>query len=129
VELIDRIAAPGAAAASSPAHRRAARDAWATLLARLYEVFPLVCPLGGAGMRIIAFITDGPTLRNSLVHLGEPMTPPTVAPARDPPLWDRPPAGQREIDPQAQPAGDCAFDQRVTWQPRPSARSRQPVIT
>ena len=33
-------------------------------------------------MRIIAFITDGPTVRDILVHLGEPITPPTVAPAR-----------------------------------------------
>jgi hypothetical protein len=30
--------------AADPAHRRAARHAWALLLARIYEVFPLVCP-------------------------------------------------------------------------------------
>jgi hypothetical protein len=44
----------------------------------------------------------------------------TTAPPAAEPATDRPPAGQREIDPQAQPAPDCAFDQRVTWQPRPS---------
>jgi len=31
--------------AAEPAHRRAARYAWAMLLARIYEVFPLLCPL------------------------------------------------------------------------------------
>jgi hypothetical protein len=63
----------------------------------------------------VAFITDGPTVRDILVHLGAPITPPTVAPARGPPLWQWPPAGQREIDPQAQPAPDYEFDQRVAW--------------
>ncbi len=38
--------------------RRASRYAWAQLLARIDEVFPLVCPRCGGGMRIIAFITD-----------------------------------------------------------------------
>jgi len=45
-------------------------------------LFPLVCPLGGAEMSIIAFITDGPTVRDILVHLGEPAAPPRIAPAR-----------------------------------------------
>ncbi len=87
--------------AAEPAYRRAARYAWALLLARIYEVLPLVCPNCGGAMRIIAFITDGPTVRDILVHLGEPIAPPTVAPARGPPFWERPPAGKREIDPQA----------------------------
>jgi len=26
-----------------------------------------------------------------------------------------PPAGQREVDPQAQPAPDYEFDQRIAW--------------
>jgi len=34
--------------AAKPAQRRAARYAWARLLGRIYEVFPLVCPLRGA---------------------------------------------------------------------------------
>jgi len=33
-----------AQAAEEPIHRRAARYAWALLLARIYEVFPLLCP-------------------------------------------------------------------------------------
>jgi hypothetical protein len=39
-------------------------------------------------MRIIAFITDGPTVRDILGHLGEPAMPPRIAPARGPPLWE-----------------------------------------
>ena len=35
--------------------RRAARYAWVLLLARIHEVFPLVCPRCGCEMRIIAF--------------------------------------------------------------------------
>ena len=66
-------------------------------------------------MRIIAFITDGPTVRDILVHLGAPTAPPRIAPAPGPPLWELPPAGQREIDPQAQPAPAYEFDQRVAW--------------
>jgi len=58
------------------------RYAWALLLARIYEVLPLVCPNCGGAMRIIAFITDGPTLRETLDHLGEPTAPPRIAPAR-----------------------------------------------
>ncbi len=91
------------------------RYAWAALLARIDEIFPLVGPNCGGAMRIIAFITDGPTVRDLLAHLGEPIAPPTVAPARGPPLWAWPPAGQREIDPQAQPAPDYGFDHRRSW--------------
>jgi hypothetical protein len=39
-------------------------------------------------MRIIACITDAPTERDILVHLGEPTAPPRIAPARVPRLWD-----------------------------------------
>jgi len=46
------------------------------LLARIYEVFPLLCPCCGGAMRISAFITDGPTVRDLLGHLGEPAAPP-----------------------------------------------------
>ena len=37
--------------------KRAAHYLWAVLIARIYEVFPLLCPLCGGQMRIIAFIT------------------------------------------------------------------------
>ena len=65
--------------ADEPVHRRAARYAWAVLMARIYEVFPLRCPLCGADMRIIAFISEAAVVRDILRGLGEPITPPTVA--------------------------------------------------
>ncbi len=79
------------------------------------EVFPLLCPLCGAGMRIIAFITDAPTLRDILAHCGEPTAPPRIAPARGPPRWDLPDAGPGGFDPHAQPPPEVEFDQRVAW--------------
>ena len=109
-------AASTAQPAAEPAHRRAARYAWALLLARIDEVFPLVCPNCGGAMRIIAFITAGPTLRDILDHLGEPTAPPRIAPARGPPLWE---ATDAEHDPAAdpllQPAPAFEFDQRIAW--------------
>jgi len=73
--------AANAEPAAEPAHRRAARYAWALLLARIDEVFPLVCPICGGPMRIIAYITDATTVRDILVHLGELTTPPRIASA------------------------------------------------
>ena len=65
--------------------------------------------------RIIAFITDGPAVRDILDHLGEPTAPPRIAPARGPPLWDLPDARTGDFDPHAQPAPEYEFDQRLTW--------------
>ena len=62
------------------------RYAQARPLTRIYEFFPLMCTRCGAEMRIIAFITDNPTVRAILGHRGEPIAPPTVAPARGPRL-------------------------------------------
>jgi hypothetical protein len=89
-----RPASPPSPSAAEPAHRRAARYAWARLLARIYdrrrslwdEVFPLVCPTCGGAMRILASITEAPTVRAILAHLGEPTAPPRIPPARSPPL-------------------------------------------
>ena len=47
-------------------HRCAARYLRAMLLARIYEAFPLTCPTCGAQMRIVAFITEAPTVRRIL---------------------------------------------------------------
>jgi len=55
---------------------RAARYVWATLLARIYEVFPLTCPQCGGTMRIIAFIDDPTEVKKILTHLGEPTAAP-----------------------------------------------------
>ena len=102
--------------AAEPAHRRAVGYAWAMLLARIYEVFPLRCTHCGADMRIIAFITDGPTVRDVLAHLGEPTAPPRNAPARGPPLWEAAGAEHEQTaDQPLPPIPAYEFDQRLTW--------------
>lgn len=104
--------APIAEPAAEPAHRRAARYAWVPPLARICEVFPLVCPRCGTDMRVIAFITDGSTIRDILGHLGEPTTPPRIAPARRLPLWD---VAGADHDPLLQSTPLFEFDQRNVW--------------
>jgi len=47
-------------------------------------------------MRIIAFINDGSVIGEILGHLCEPTSAPRIAPARSPPLWELPVAGQAE---------------------------------
>ncbi len=104
--------------AAEPALRRAARYAWAVLLARIYEVFPLRCPKCGGDMRIIAFITEMAVVRDILLALGEPIAPPTSAPARGPPLWaamDDAASDAVPADTRAPPAPDFVFDQRIAW--------------
>jgi hypothetical protein len=59
--------------------------AWAKLMARVGEEFPLECPNGGGDIRLIAFITEPGPIRKILTHLGEPLEPPPVSPARGPP--------------------------------------------
>jgi len=66
-------------------------------------------------MRIIAFITQAAVVRDILIHLGEPTSPPHLMPARGPPLWAMQGVGPGAIDPQAQPAPDYEFDQRIAW--------------
>ena len=39
--------------------KRTAHYLWAVLIARIYDVFPLLCPKYGGHMRLIAFITEG----------------------------------------------------------------------
>ena len=58
---------------------------WAQLIARIYEVLPLLCPACGGEMRIVAFLTDSPTTQAILLHLELPHSPPPLAPARAPP--------------------------------------------
>ncbi len=99
--------------------RSPARYLWAMLLARLYEVFPLICPLCGGQMRIIAFITDGPVIRNILEHIGEPPRPPPIATARGPPEWDMEEVGLDEMHewdaPPVDQEPEYNFDQTVSW--------------
>jgi len=106
----------------APPKRSKAHYLWAVLIARIYEVFPLLCPLCGGQMRLIAFITEGVQIRKILDHIGVDSEPPHIAPARGPPLWDDCDAQTDEgvcIEPDwdlaAQPAPDYEVDQRISW--------------
>ena len=103
-----------------PPKRPPAHYLWAVLIARIYEVFPLLCPICGAQMRIIAFITRSADIRQILDHLGVQAEPPCVSPARGPPLWEDCDAQMGEgvqVEPDwdlaEQPAPDYEVDQRV----------------
>jgi len=63
---------PGTAAPNEPPPklRPPASYLWAALIARIYEVFPLICPNCGGQMRIIAFITFSADIHRILNHIG-----------------------------------------------------------
>ena len=91
-----------------------ARIRWATLLARIYEVLPLLCPACGGQMNTLAFLTDPPVVFAILEHLELPHALPPISPARGPPqgdfLLDQTPA----FDPtQAESIPDFMFDQSL----------------
>ena len=72
-----------------PRSHDTSRIAWAKLIARMGEEFPLQCPACGGDIRLIAFITEPGPIRKILTHLGEPLEPPPIAAARGPPTdWD-----------------------------------------
>jgi len=49
--------------------RRACRSAWARLIAKVYEVDPLICPRCGSEMKLIAVITNPSEVGTILRHL------------------------------------------------------------
>ncbi len=61
---------------------------WAMLLARIYDVFPLVCPQCGGSMRVLSFVTEVQSVEKILTHIHEPIEAPIMAPARGPPQAD-----------------------------------------
>ncbi|NBT14699.1 MAG: hypothetical protein EBS56_14195, partial [Planctomycetia bacterium] len=70
---------------ATPRSHDTSRIAWAKLMARVGEEFPLQCPACGGDIRLIAFITEPGPIRKILTHLGEPLEPPPISPARGPP--------------------------------------------
>jgi len=102
--------------------KRSVHYLWAVLIARIYEVFPLLCPNCGGQMRVIAFITHNADIGQILNHIGVDSQPPHIAPARGPPLWDDGDAQIGEgvaVEPDwnlaAQPDPDYEVDQRINW--------------
>ena len=106
---------PGPEAQDEPSRAPSpARIRWAVLLARIYEVLPLLCPACGGSMRILAFLTDPPVVSAILLHLDLPHRPPTVAPARGPPQGDFLIDQTATFDPtDADPEPDFQFDQSL----------------
>jgi hypothetical protein len=105
-----------------PPKRWPAHYLWAVLIARIYEVFPLLCPMCGGQMRIIAFITQSADIRQILDHIEVDSQPPRISAARGPPLWEDCDAqageggqGEPDWDLAAQPAPDYEVDQRFNW--------------
>ena len=70
---------------TSPDSVGVSRIAWAKLLARAGDEFPMQLPGCGGDFRLIAFITEPGPIRNILTHLAEPLQPPPLSPARGPP--------------------------------------------
>jgi hypothetical protein len=58
---------------------------WAALLARIYEVFPLICPTCQEPLTFIAFLTEPEPITQILAHISEPTSPPLLHPPRGPP--------------------------------------------
>jgi len=94
-------------------------------IGRIYEVFPLICPICGGhpGMSIFAFIALSADIHKILEHIGVDAEAPRITPACGPPLWDD--CGAQEMgegveaepdwDMAAQPAPVYPDDQRTTW--------------
>ncbi len=116
------VAAPSEPQAK-PKPRAPASYLWAALIARIYEVFPLICPHCGGPMRIIAFITFSADIHKILEHIGVESVAPRIIPARGPPLWDdcgaQEPGECVDIEPHwdmtNQSPPDYPEDQRTTW--------------
>jgi hypothetical protein len=96
---------------------------WAALIARIYEVFPLLCPMCGGQMRIIAFITFSADIHKILEHIGVDPEAPRITPARGPPLWEGEGAQETGEGVEAEPdwglanqsPPDYPDDQRTAW--------------
>jgi hypothetical protein len=73
----DKTAAPDFGAESGKPKKRCS-PSWARLLAKVYEVDPLQCRKCAGPLQIVAYITDGLSIRRLLDHLG--LSPPEEKP-------------------------------------------------
>jgi len=130
------VASPSPSPEPAPAPASPARIRWAVLLARIYDVLPLLCPACGGEMRILAFLTDPPVVSAILLHLDLPHKPPAFDPAEPKPIPDQrfasvpssstspcPTTSTSEAAPPVRPTGGFS-SQRL---PRPSAHLAGPL--
>ena len=87
------------------------------LIARIYEICPLICPQCGGELKIVAFLTESDSIQRLLIHIGEPATPPQIALARGPPDWLEADFDQTYLNEteETEPVPEYAFDQTVSW--------------
>lgn len=89
---------------------------WAMLLAKIFEINPLLCPSCGGEMKIIAFVIETKPIGQILRHIGELDHAPAISPARDPPIFcaeiDQTQYGD---DNAVNPTAEYEFDQTVSW--------------
>jgi len=76
-------------------------NTWAACLARVFEVFPLVCPSCKVDMKPVAAILNDKELVRLLTHLGLPADFPTFKPAPKTAQTCGPPDEQCQLDPRA----------------------------
>ncbi|OLP07387.1 putative transposase [Rhodoferax antarcticus ANT.BR] len=121
VSGVDAAAQPEPPAKPKP--RPPSHYLWAALIARIVDAFPLLCPMCGGQMRIIAFITFSADIHKILEHIGVDPEAPRITPARGPPLWEGEGAQETGEGVEAEPDWDLANqsppdypdDQRTTW--------------
>ena len=65
-------------------------------------------------MRLIAAITDNPSIERILIHIGEPGRPPPITPARGPPEWEWD-FDQRSMTDAIEHIPEDEFYQRISW--------------
>ncbi len=89
---------------------------WAMLLAKIFEINPLLCPSCGSEMKIIAFVIEMKPIGQILRHIGELDHAPAISPACDPPIFcaeiDQTQYGN---DNAVNPTAEYEFDQTVSW--------------
>ena len=79
-------------------------NSWAACLARVFEVFPLICPKCNLEMKPVAVILNDKELERLLTHLGLPSDFPVFRPAPQALLYKQgcgPPDEQCQLDPRA----------------------------
>ena len=110
-------APPSLTTPGEPRRASPAAYLWAVLLARIYAVLPLICPVCGTQMRLIAAVTEREPVQRILRHIGEPALPPPISPARSPPRWDTVDWDQTPADDpeNGEPVPEFEFDQTVSW--------------
>ena len=79
---------------------------WAMLLARIYDVFPLVCPQCGGPMRVLSFVTEAQSVEKILTHIDAPIDAPVHGAQREGHL-------RRGFDFEQRVDGDWAIDQTL----------------